>query len=92
MAIGGLVTKEMKESATHIIYVEVQERSIKIWNPLLATHMHKDCYRVLEPNPDPDHEYWQFEAKDVVRCENYTFSEGEDGLIAVARCECDLNS
>ena len=75
-------------NAVRLIYVDVKGYPVKIWNPVRATHVHGGCYRVLESSPDPEHEYWEFKEGDVVRCETYAFSEGEEGLVARARCEC----
>jgi hypothetical protein len=84
----GLVSNQIYKVATHIIYVDVQGYPVKIWNPVQSTHMHDNCYRVLESSPDPEHEYWEFEDGDIVCCESHNFAEGETGLIAVAKCEC----
>lgn len=72
-----------------IIYVDVPGKPVKVWNPVEAVHVRGDCYLVLESSPDPERVYWQFGSGDIVRCESYTFYEGETGLVARAKCECD---
>lgn len=36
--------------------------------PTPALHVHDNCYRILAASCDPEHDYWMFEAPDVVQC------------------------
>lgn len=72
-----------------LIYVSVEtfdHPNTLIWNPVQAIHEHENCYRIIEPNPDPEHEHWQFSFNDIVICKNHEFAENEFGLIAFEKC------
>jgi hypothetical protein len=45
-------------------------------------HEGDNRHRIVSTNPHPDDERWQFNAGDVVVCEQRRLSEG-DGLVAV---------
>ena len=77
---------------TAIIYVDVNGYPEKCWYPVRALHRHGNCYQVLESCNDSYRyrESWKFESGDVVRCESHEFYEGESGLIAVAKCACNI--
>jgi hypothetical protein len=78
--------------ATSIIYVDVNGYPEKTWYPVRAVHRHANCYQVLESCSVAYsyRESWQFENGDIVRCESHEFHEGETGLIALAKCECNI--
>lgn len=73
------------------IYIDVNVIGYpgKSWHPVEAEYQHSNCYLVLESSDDPEHENWQFEHGDVVHCELNEFYEGETGLIAVSKCDCE---
>lgn len=73
-----------------LIYVAVKGYSVDVWQPVKAIHIHDNCFRILESSSDPEHDYWEFSYDDVVRCENYIFSEGENGLVARSKCKDNL--
>ena len=75
-----------------LIYVQVLNFPGGLLQPTRALHMHNMCYWVLESSDDPEHDVWEFEEGDVVRCEAKEFSEGEPGLFAVAICTCSAFS
>lgn len=73
-----------------LIYVDVKyfDHSGKFWEPVQSIQVHEKCYEILESSTDPEHVYWEFTLGDIVRCETNKFAEGEFGLIAVSKCEC----
>ena len=68
-----------------IIYVELLDEGTKVWRPVEALQVGPTQYRIESMNRDPEDERWRFQQGDVVRCESFTFSEGEVGLVAVER-------
>jgi hypothetical protein len=71
-----------------LIYIDVKGYPGKHWLAVQSIKMHENCYKVLEESEDPEHEYWEYTLGDIVRCETNEFAEGEFGLIAVSKCEC----
>jgi hypothetical protein len=68
--------------ASHtIIYVALLEEGTQAWRPVTAAVLGKDVF--LIHGPVPEGELWQFEPGCSVRCEQYVFSDGMQGLVAV---------
>jgi len=63
------------------IYVEVLGFPGGALIPTSAEHFHG--------NPDLEHDYWRFEAPDLVRCVEHQFAEGETGWLATGPCRCN---
>ena len=69
----------------HLIYVRVRNFPGGLLQPVKALHLGQDLYKILESSADHEHEEWEFLEGDIVRCEEYSFSKGEVGLLAVEK-------
>ena len=65
-----------------LIYVRVKNFPGGLLQPVKAQRLGNDSYRILESSIDPEHDIWEFTEGDIVRCKEYSFSEGEIGLLA----------
>ena len=73
---------------TQNIYVEIIGSRDDLW-PVLARHVHGMCFEIIEENSDPEHWPWEFNAGEVVFCEEIEFHENEKGLVARRKCGVD---
>jgi len=64
------------------IYVSLQNEGVDCWRPVEATPLKGDIYEIVDANPFPEEEQWQFSSGDVVRCKEHRFSDGSTGLVA----------
>ena len=69
-----------------VVYVRLLDEGTDVWRPVRATALPDGTFRLLEPNDyDPDAEKWEFPPLTKVRCVTRKFTDGGEGLIAVAR-------
>ena len=68
------------------VYVRLLDEGTDVWRPVRATALPDGTFRLLEPNGyDPNAETWEFPPSAKVRCVTRKFTDGGEGLIAVAR-------
>ena len=65
------------------IFVRLLDGGIEGWRPVEAVEEQPGCYRIVEVNPDPTVERWEFASGDLVRCEQQIF-RGTPSLVAIA--------
>ena len=69
-----------------VVYVRLLDEGTDVWRPVRATALPDGNFRLLEPNGyDPKAERWEFPPLTKVRCVTRKFTEGDQGLVAVAR-------
>lgn len=69
-----------------VVYVRLLDEGTDVWRPVCATALPDGTFRLREPNGyDPSAETWEFPPTTKVRCVRRTFTEGDEGLVAVAR-------
>jgi hypothetical protein len=69
-----------------VVYVRLQDEGTDVWRPVRATALPDGTFRLLEPEGyDPDAETWEFPPLTKVRCAAKKFTDGDEGLVAVAR-------
>src|SRR5580700_3532425 len=69
-----------------MVYVRLLDEGTDVWRPVRATALPDGTFRLLEPNGyDPNAETWEFPPSAKVRCVTRKFTDGGEGLIAVAR-------
>lgn len=50
------------------IYVYLEDEGTDVWRPVQALRLEDNLFQIVEENPDPEDEHWQFCTGDVVRC------------------------
>jgi hypothetical protein len=69
-----------------MVYVRLLDEGTDVWRPVRATALPDGTFRLLEPNGyDPNAETWEFPPSAKVRCVTRKFTDGGEGLVAVAR-------
>ena len=69
-----------------VVYVQLLDEGTDVWRPVRATALPDGTFRLLEPDGyDPNAETWEFPPSTKVRCVTRKFSDGDEGLVAVAR-------
>jgi len=69
-----------------VVYVRLLDEGTDVWRPVRATVLSDGTFRLLEPDRyDPNAETWEFPPSTKVRCVTRTFTDGGEGLVAVAR-------
>jgi hypothetical protein len=69
-----------------VVYVRLLDEGTDVWRPVSATALPDGSFRLLEPNGyDPIAETWEFPPLTKVRCVARKFTDGGEGLVAVAR-------
>jgi hypothetical protein len=69
-----------------MVYVRLLHEGTDVWRPVRATALPDGTFRLLEPNGyDPNAETWEFPPSTKVRCVTRKFTDGGEGLVAVAR-------
>ena len=69
-----------------VVYVRLLDEGTDVWRPARATALPDGTFRLLEPNDyDPTAETWEFPPSTKVRCVARKFTDGDEGLVAVAR-------
>jgi hypothetical protein len=54
---------------TTTIYVKLVDEAVPCWRPVQAIEAGPSCFRIIEPNRNPDLERWEFNVDQVVRCD-----------------------
>jgi hypothetical protein len=67
----------------HCVYVALVGEAVDVWRPVAAEHVTGDAYRLC--GPVPEDEVWEFQPGEVVRCEERSFDDGTQGLVAAGR-------
>lgn len=76
-------------STERVIYVKLLDEGTDVWRPVPATELSDGTFQLGEPNDyDPDAEVWEFPPYTRVRCALRKFSDGIEGLVAVAAASC----
>ncbi len=65
-----------------IIYMPLLDEGTDVWQPVDATYLSDDIYRVDETMPDG--EKWAFPQGSLVRCERTSVMEDQSDLTAVS--------
>ena len=69
-----------------VVYVRLLDEGTDVWRPVRATASSDGMFRLLKPNGyDPNAEKWEFPPLTKVRCVRRKFTDGGEGLVAVAR-------
>jgi hypothetical protein len=69
-----------------VVYVRLLDEGTDVWRPARATALSDGTFRLLEPDGyDPNAEKWEFPPLTKVRCVTRKFTDGGEGLAAVAR-------
>jgi len=69
-----------------VVYVQLLDEGTDVWRPVRATALPDGTFRLLEPDRyDPNVETWEFPPSTKVRCVTRKFTDGDEGLVAVAR-------
>jgi hypothetical protein len=69
-----------------VVYVRLLDEGTDVWRPVRATALLDGTFRLLEPDGyDPNAETWEFPPLTKVRCVAKKFTDGAEGLVAVAR-------
>src|ERR1700730_6013480 len=69
-----------------VVYVRLLDEGTDVWRPARATALPDGSFRLLEPDGyDPNAERWEFPPLTKVRCVTRKFTDGDEGLVAVAR-------
>ena len=69
-----------------MVYVRLLDEGTDVWRPVRATVLPDGTFRLLEPDGyDPNAETWEFPPSTKVRCVTRKFTDGDEGLVAVAR-------
>jgi hypothetical protein len=69
-----------------VVYVRLLDEGTEVWRPVRATALPEGTFRLQEPSGyDPNAERWEFPPLTKVRCVTKKFTDGAEGLIAVAR-------
>ena len=69
-----------------VVYVRLLDEGTDVWRPVHATALPDGTFRLLEPDGyDPNAETWEFPPSTKVRCVTRKFTDGDEGLVAVAR-------
>src|SRR5437879_8841464 len=69
-----------------VVYVRLLDEGTDVWRPVRATALADGTFRLREPNGyDPNAETWEFPPSTKVRCVTRKFTDGDEGLVAVAR-------
>ena len=69
-----------------VVYVRLLDEGTDVWRPVRATPFPDGTFRLLEPDGyDPNAERWEFPPSTKVRCVTRKFTDGGEGLVAVAR-------
>jgi len=69
-----------------VVYVRLLDEGTDVWRPVHAMALPDGTFRLLEPNGyDPIAETWEFPPLTKVRCVTRKFTDGGEGLVAVAR-------
>ena len=69
-----------------VVYVRLLDEGTDVWRPARATALPDRTFRLLEPEGyNPNAERWEFPPSTKVRCVTRTFTDGDEGLVAVAR-------
>ena len=69
-----------------VVYVQLLNEGTDVWRPVRATALPDGTFRLLEPDGyDPNAETWEFPPSTKVRCVTRKFTDGDEGLVAVAR-------
>ena len=70
-----------------VVYVRLLNEGTDVWRPVRATALADGTFRLREPNGyDLNAETWEFPPSTKVRCVTRKFTDGDEGLVAVARC------
>src|SRR6266436_9621396 len=88
-----LSTTKPEKSSVHrhtdteaVVYVRLLDEGTEVWRPVRATALPDGTFRLLEPDGyDPNAETWEFPPSTKVRCVTRKFTDGDEGLVAVAR-------
>jgi hypothetical protein len=64
-----------------IIYIPFANRVRCCWRPVTAAHVSDSLYRILEAKPDD--EEWQIATGRIVYCEQQSFCDDFEALVAV---------
>ena len=61
------------------IFIGFDYDALRGYMPVKAILQHDSCYKILDQNPDPEHERWShhFDFGDVVICKQHRFSDDE---------------
>jgi hypothetical protein len=66
--------------------VRLLDEGTDVWRPIRATALPDGTFRLLESDGyDPNAETWEFPPSTKVRCVTRKFTDGGEGLVAVAR-------
>jgi hypothetical protein len=69
-----------------VVYVRLLDEGTDVWRPVRATALPDGTFRLLEPDGyDSNAERWEFPPMTKVRCVTRKFTDGDEGLVAVAR-------
>ena len=69
-----------------VVYVRLLDEGTDVWRPVRATASPDGTFRLLEPDGyDPNAERWEFPPLTKVGCVTKKFTDGDEGLVAVAR-------
>lgn len=68
------------------IYVALVDEGVDVWKPVIAEHLNRNVYQILDQPYDREAESWQFEPGEIVLCEMIKSSEG---LILAAVTKAD---
>ena len=70
------------------IFMKIGGYSSLMIIPVAAVKVHGNCYKILDENPDEEHEPWPFECGEIVECKLHYFSEDDDpDWLAFKKCE-----
>lgn len=58
------------------VYVELPDEAVQVWRPVLAEHVGKNIYRIVEQPYERENERWQFEPGETVNCRPIKTDEG----------------
>lgn len=64
------------------IYMPFLNEGTEAWRPITAERLGADTFRIIGPKPDD--EEWAFAPGDVVRGMIKQFSDGQNGIVAIA--------
>jgi hypothetical protein len=68
------------------VYVRLLDEGTDVWRPVQARQLPDGTFMLNEPEHyDPEAEAWEFPPHTRVRCASKRFSDGEQGLVAVAK-------
>ena len=69
-----------------VVYVRLLDEGTDVWRPARATALPDGTFWLLESEGyNPNAERWEFPPSTKVRCATRTFTDGDEGFVAVAR-------